>query len=56
MLLAIGVAILVLAVIVGRRFGSTEPEAAAAEGADPEVSAQPEPRLALVRLPEEHGS
>ena len=56
MLLAIGVAILVLAVIVGRRFGSTEPEAAAAEGADPDVSAQSEPRLALVRLPEEHGS
>ena len=55
MLLAIGVAILVLAVIVGRRFGSTEPEAAAAEEADPEESAQPEPRLALVRLPDEHG-
>ena len=55
MLLAVGVAILVLAVIVGRRFDPTEPDDAATEEADPEESAQPEPRLALVRLPNEHG-
>jgi hypothetical protein len=55
MLLAIGVAILVLAVILGRRLDTVEPDAGAAEDADPEESTQPEPRLALVRLPDEHG-
>ncbi len=55
MLLAIGVAILVLAVVLGRRFDSAEPDAAVAEDADAEESAQPEPRLTLVRLPNEHG-
>ena len=55
MLLAIGVAILVLVVVFGRRFDAAKPDAASAEDADPEESAQPEPRLALVRLPNEHG-
>jgi hypothetical protein len=54
-LLAIGVAILGLALVVRRRFDSDEPDAATQEDPSAAETAPRERRLALVRLPNEHG-
>jgi uncharacterized protein YdeI (BOF family) len=54
-LLAIGVAILGLAIVVGRRFASDERDAATRVDPDAAEAAPPERRLALVHLPNEHG-
>ena len=54
-LLAIGVAILILAVVVRRRIEADEPDAAAPDEANTDEAAPSGPRLALVRLPDEHG-
>jgi hypothetical protein len=54
-LLAIGVAILAVAVVAKRRFESDDPGADLPEDADGDVAPPAGPRLALVRLPDERG-
>ncbi|HYI66622.1 MAG TPA: hypothetical protein VEW95_06860 [Candidatus Limnocylindrales bacterium] len=53
-LLALGVAMLVVAVLIGRRVDPGEPAEAVPDDPDAEEEASG-PRLALVRLPNEHG-
>ena len=54
-LLAAGVAILVLALVVGRRIDSDEPVAVEPDELQVEPGAAPSPQLTLVRLPNERG-
>jgi len=54
-LLASGVVILLLAVVIGRRLGSDDPEVAEPEGQPSEEESSGAPQLTLVRLPNEHG-
>jgi uncharacterized protein YdeI (BOF family) len=54
-LLAIGVAILGLAILVGRRLDPHEADATSQERLGEAEATPREPRLALVRLPNEHG-
>lgn len=54
-LLAIGVAILVVAVVIGRRLEEDVPDVATDEGLSVEEAAPSAARLTLVRLPNEHG-
>ena len=54
-LLAAGVAVLALAVVIGRRLGSKEPEVEDDNEPAGEPSESAGPQLSLVRLPNEHG-
>ena len=54
-LLSVGVGILVLAVVFGRRLGSDQPAADEPEEQEAEPTAPAGPQLTLVRLPNEHG-
>ena len=54
-LLAIGVAVLIAAVVVGRRLDPDEPDVATPEDQEADESSPAGPQLTLVRLPNEHG-
>ncbi|MGH2380745.1 MAG: hypothetical protein ACRDG7_05940 [Candidatus Limnocylindria bacterium] len=54
-LLAIGAGIMVVAVVVRRRFGADDPDAASGQESLLDEPLAPGPQLTLVRLPNEHG-